>query len=178
MAGVRSHGGRLVYERNGRASEGFYGRGADLLLQDLATMDGPTELSLDDTETPFADTFAIGNITQYLFSPDGSKIAAIFERSVAVMDSAGNKLHEFRHTMDACDLAWFGDGSRLVTAHEDRLILWSVGSDSERTALINRADDWASLAVELLSRSFTDAECLQYGILPCPSLQDLRSSLG
>lgn len=50
--------------------------------------------------------------------------------------------------------------------------------DRDRTAEINRADDWSALALELLGRSFTEAECLQYGIVPCPSLDDLMSSVG
>ncbi len=170
-------GATLLYNASGRSGRvSFWGRDADLRRLDLNDMQEARIPFLNEAEVD--RKIAFGNITAYRVSPDESMFAVLFERSAVVMSEAGVTSQEFRFGQDAYDLSWSANGSRLVTAHEDRLIVWVIDPDRDRTALINRADDWAVLALELLDRSFTDAECLQFGIVPCPSLDDLRAELG
>jgi len=173
-------GDAFLFADGGRGSHGigFYGRGIEGLVRtDLRTF------STDLVEMPFReasrdDEVALGSISQYRFSRNGTRIAVLLERSAVVMSSSGAYLTELQYEQDAYDLAWSADGSRLVTSHEEVLIVWAIDPDRDRTAEINRAYDWPSLALDLLGRSFTEAECRQYRIDPCPSLEDLRDSLG
>jgi WD40 repeat protein len=165
------------YGVGGSYDIGFYGRSLDLARVDLVTLDR-SALELPRNQASRDNEVALGNISLYRFAADGTKVAVLLDRSAVVMTSGAAHLTELRFEQDAYDLAWSADGSRLVTSHEEVLIVWAIEPDRDRTAEINRADDWPSLALELLGRSFTEAECGKYRIDPCPSLEDLERSLG
>ena len=114
-------------------------------------------------------------ISPFAFSRDGSLLAIASEESDVVLNLRdGAVVLRLYETGDTFDISWSEDGTRLLTSHEDELLLWS----SEPIPIPNdvRASrDWMGYATELLVRGFTVAECFEFDIEPCPTLEEMEA---
>ncbi len=137
---------------------------------------------LEDPDQPLAAT-SLWSVSAYVrlgkpvsFSPDGSKVVLQWdsgtlvtyiheERRIPVGDR-GLPLHH----------SWTEDSNHLLTVGESGWMhLWNV-SPNPGTAIpdFEHLDELVSYALERLTRTFTDGECLHYGFEPCPTLGDLK----
>ena len=109
------------------------------------------------------------------FSPD-SQMLSVIGRGMEVL-RIGNDLEvsgpatiaRSYSTSPNYDHAWSADGAFLVTATNGELLIWRP--EQRPTS----PPDVAAAAAASLTRSFTESECDEFLIDPCPSLVEVRS---
>jgi hypothetical protein len=109
------------------------------------------------------------------FSPDGSLIVTITEHEDWIFNATdGSTFKRIPSNQQTLGHSWSSDSAKLLTAHDDVLLLWAVHPDAGRLGRISAATDTAPLAMELLTRGFTPVECQIHSIDPCPTLDEMR----
>ncbi len=109
------------------------------------------------------------------FSPDGTLIVTITQHEDWIFNAAdGSTFKRIPSNQQTLGHSWSSDSTKLLTTHEDVLLLWAVRPDADLLGRISAATDTASLAMELLTRGFTAGECLNHNIDPCPTLEEMR----
>lgn len=109
------------------------------------------------------------------FSPDGTLIATITQLEDWIFNATdGSIFKRIPSNQPTLGHSWSHDSTKLLTTHEDVLLLWAVREDPSLLGTISGATDTASLAFDLLTRGFTAGECLTYNIDPCPTLEEMR----
>jgi hypothetical protein len=109
------------------------------------------------------------------FSPDGTLIATVTQLEDWIFDATdGSRFKRIPSNQPTLEHSWSSDSTKLLTTHEDALLLWAVRPDAGLLGRISGATDIASLAMELLTRGFTAGECETHDIDPCPTLEEMR----
>jgi hypothetical protein len=109
------------------------------------------------------------------FSPDGSLIVTITQNQDWIFNASdGSTFKRIPSNQHTLGHSWSSDSTKLLTAHEDVLLLWAVRPDAGRLGRIGVSTDTTSLALELLTRGFTPGECQTHSIDPCPTLEEMR----
>jgi WD40 repeat protein len=111
-----------------------------------------------------------GLVAAASFGPEGSRVAVGDQSAVRVFDTeTGTVLFTLPALNDdslVTDLAFGPEGTRLAAAVHGEGVLRVFAID---------VDDLAGIAIERLTRSFTDTECRIYAIDPCPTLAEMRA---
>lgn len=111
------------------------------------------------------------------FSPDGTLIATITQDEDWIFNATdGSTFKRMPSNQPTLGHSWSYDSTKLLTTHEDVLLIWAVRDDPSLLGTISAATDTASLAFDLLTRGFTAGECLNHNIDPCPTLEEMRDS--
>lgn len=109
------------------------------------------------------------------FSPDGSLIVTITENEDWIFNSTdGSTFKRIPSNQQTLGHSWSSDSTKLLTTHDDVLLLWAVHPDAGLLGRISASTGTASLAMELLTRGFTAVECQTHSIDPCPTLEEMR----
>ena len=109
------------------------------------------------------------------FSPDGTLIVTITQDEDWIFNTTdGSTFKRIPSNQQTLGHSWSSDSNKLLTTHDDGLLLWAVRPDPGLLGRISAASDIASLAMELLTRGFTAGECLNHNIDPCPTLEEMR----
>jgi WD40 repeat protein len=111
-----------------------------------------------------------GGIVHDALAPDGTRLATVAETGeLRIWDLAERSLvHEIELDSILPDqppagVGWKDDTHILVVTEPGMLVEFTTD-----------ADELIALVKESLTRGFTDAECVRYGIDPCPSLDEMR----
>lgn len=114
--------------------------------------------------------------TPLSFSPDGSLLAVAARGTDRIVDvRSGLVTLTLYGETDTFDASWSEDGTRLLTTHHNELLLWELTSDPSRWAETIATGDWVGFARKSLVRGFTTAECLNFLIDPCPTLEQMTT---
>ncbi|HSJ35202.1 MAG TPA: hypothetical protein VLB85_09130 [Acidimicrobiia bacterium] len=109
------------------------------------------------------------------FSPDGSLIVTVTQNEDWIFNTTdGSTFKRIPSNQQTLSHSWSSDSAKLLTTHDDVLLLWAVHPDAGRLGRISASSDTAALAMELLTRGFTPFECQIHSIDPCPTLEEMR----
>ena len=132
----------------------------------LAVYDGPGQVSVYDTETwqPVSVLQrGSGRIIGLEFSPDGQRLLTTSTEGFARVWDVQSGLELHRIPVSASDGLWLDETTI------------GVGSrDASWTTITLDLGELIDLALDKISRGFTQEDCAVYRIDPCPSLEDLR----
>jgi WD40 repeat protein len=134
----------------------------------LALYAGPGEIAIYDTSTwELLTTLRAGEarIRGLEFSPDGSMLASgAVDGFLRIWDvDAGEELH--RIPIESPSDAYWIDDEHLAVGTQ-----WGLW-----TTITLNTDELIGIAVDRLTRGFTDEDCATYRIDPCRTLEELRS---
>ena len=96
----------------------------------------------------------------------GDLVATVgFDNVVRVQSLDTHELElEIGLDVKAENIEWLNDDHLMVMAIDGSVLVFTVNSD-----------ELQEIALEALTRGFTDEECASFGIIPCPTLEEIRS---
>jgi len=142
----------------------IYGIELSPTLDLIAVNDMPASLTLFDTTTwqPVARIPTRARVRGLGFNADGSRLA-IGGRNLHIVDTATGQVVQQMALANVSDIHWIDDETLLIGTNTGVFGTVSLSTD-----------EFLATVREGLRRSFTDQECDQYRIDPCPTLDEMR----